>query len=313
MTIFLSSGHLGIFSLGYDDLNLGLNNHLTWKLAAALLAGKLVSTVVGYGTGGCGGIFAPNLFLGAMCGVALSGVARAAGSPLSGNDHVLLAVVGMSACLGAVVRAPLTSILIVFEMTHEFALVPALLVGALISQAISRSLLSHNFYEQVLVEDGHAMRTFVPPRDLRSWKQYPVSAIVNFEPVTLQPEDLAPAKLPEVLAAHPLHDRFPVVRSADEATADNPETGKSVDSGLPAPGLVVRGEMQAAVVTGYALTVHPVPVCLREQTIGEAQRLLIESRHGMVLVLDAPGGKVIGLVTLHDLLRAQDSLTKDEE
>ena len=111
--------------------------------------------------------------------------------PLSNNDHVLLAVVAMSACLGAVVRAPLTSILIVFEMTHEFALVPALLVGALISQTISRKLLHHSFYEQVLLDDGHTMRTFMPPRDLRGWRNYPVSAIANFQPVVLQPADLA--------------------------------------------------------------------------------------------------------------------------
>ena len=188
--IFLRTGHLGIFSLGYDDLNHGLNDELSWKLAAVLCLGKLVATTVGYGTGGCGGIFAPNLFLGAMAGVALSGVSRAAGVHLSPDDHVLLAVVAMSACLGAVVRAPLTSILIVFEMTHDFALVPALLVGALISQTVSRAFLHHNFYEQVLHDDGNVTRTFMPPRDLRSWRQYPVSAIANFQPVVLTPDDL---------------------------------------------------------------------------------------------------------------------------
>ena len=209
-TVFLTTGHLGIFSLGYEDLNAGLNNHLTWELAALLLGGKLLATSIGYGTGGCGGIFAPNLFLGAMCGVALSGFSHAAGVPLSNNDHVLLAVVAMSACLGAVVRAPLTSILIVFEMTHEFALVPALLVGALISQTISRKLLHHSFYEQVLLEDGHTMRTFMPPRDLRGWRNYPVSAIANFQPVVLQPADLASSDaLRAKLAAHPAFERFP--------------------------------------------------------------------------------------------------------
>ncbi len=185
VAVFRHTGHLGIFSLGYDDLTLGLNDQLAWKLAAVLLVGKLVATAIGYGTGGCGGIFAPNLFLGAMVGVAMSGLTRAWGIHLSPDDHVLLAVVAMSACLGAVVRAPLTSILIVFEMTHEFALVPALLVGALISQAISRGLLAHNFYEQALIDDGQIARTFMPPRDLRSWRQYPVSAIANFQPVVL--------------------------------------------------------------------------------------------------------------------------------
>ena len=145
-----------------------------------------------------------------MVGVAMSGFTRAWGIHLSPDDHVLLAVVAMSACLGAVVRAPLTSILIVFEMTHEFALVPALLVGALISQAISRGLVAHNFYEQALIDDGQIARTFMPPRDLRSWRQYPVSAIANFQPVVLTSADLATAAaLETALAAHAAYERFP--------------------------------------------------------------------------------------------------------
>ncbi len=311
VAIFLPSGHLGIFSLGYEDLNHSLNNELPWRLAALLLAGKLAATVAGYGTGGCGGIFAPNLFLGAMCGAALSGLCKSgAGVLLSNDDHVLLTVVAMSACLGAVVRAPLTSILIVFEMTHEFALVPALLVGALISQAISRALLHHNFYEQVLLSDGHTMRTFMPPRDLRSWRQYPVSAIANYQPVILAPEDLAPDKLSAALAAHPHYERFPVAGSVDTLGSDAADPTAAASA--PPPGLLVRKEAEAALAAGQPATVHPAPTCLREQPIGEAQMLLIESPHGMVLVLDAPAGKVVGLLTLHDLLRAQDSLAKDE-
>ena len=302
VAVFRHSGHLGIFCLGYDDLTLGLNDQLTWKLAALLLAGKLVATAVGYGTGGCGGIFAPNLFLGAMVGVAMSGFTRAWGIHLSPDDHVLLAVVAMSACLGAVVRAPLTSILIVFEMTHEFALVPALLVGALISQAISRGLVAHNFYEQALIDDGQLARTFMPPRDLRSWRQYPVSAIANFQPVVLASADLATAAaLETALAAHASYERFPV--AADPA-ADR-----------PAPGLLLRTEARRALEVGLMPPpVRETPTCQREETIGTAQARLIESHDGMVLILDRPeDGTVVGLLTLHDLLRAQDTLAQQAD
>ena len=140
-------------------------------------------------------------------------------------------------------------------MTHEFALVPALLVGALISQTISRALLTHNFYEEVLLSDGHTMRTFMPPRDLRSWRQYPVSAIANFQPVIFTPDDLAPERLSALLDANPHYERFPVAGS----DADTP------------PGLVVRTEVAAALAAGYPAKVHPAPTCLREQTIGAAQ------------------------------------------
>jgi CIC family chloride channel protein len=295
--VFLRTGHLGIFSLGYQDLTSALNDKLGWELAAVLCAGKLLSTICGYGTGGCGGIFAPNLFLGAMCGVTLSGIARASGLHLTANDHVLVSVVAMSACLGAVVRAPLTSILIVFEMTHEFALVPALLVGAIISQATSRALLTHGFYEQALVDDGQILRTVMPPRDLRSWRQYPVSAIANFHPVVLGSDDLAPAALSAALAAHPF-DRFPV--------AAEPAIGR------PA-GVLLRDEALAAAAAGRSVPVHTALTCLRDETIGRAQALLIESAHGIVLILDAEDGIIVGLLTLHDLLRAQDALAQQAD
>ena len=89
----------------------------------------------------------------------------------------------MSATLGAVVRAPVTSILIVFEMTHQFSLVPPLMLAALISQAISRRLARHNFYDALLEQDGHVVERFAPPRDLREWQKQPVSHLANPKPV----------------------------------------------------------------------------------------------------------------------------------
>ena len=68
----------------------------------------------------------------------------------------------MSATLGGVVGAPVTGILIVFEMTHEFALVPALMLGALVSQSISRSMNDGNFYDALLVQDGHRIEHVRP-------------------------------------------------------------------------------------------------------------------------------------------------------
>ena len=181
-------------------------------------------------------------------------------------------------------------------MTHEFALVPALLVGALISQTVSRSLLHHGFYEQVLIDDGQLARTFMPPRDLRSWRQYPVSAIANFQPVILGPSDVTAQALPAALAAHPGYERFPVGGEGDAAVGV----------------LTARRVRGRRWPPGKTPPVHVAPTCLRDETIGNAQAKLIESSHGMVLILDAPQGKIVGLLTLHDLLRAQDALAAAE-
>ncbi|MBA3544370.1 MAG: chloride channel protein [Chthoniobacterales bacterium] len=59
------SGHLGVFGLGFDDLSEMLHGRIPWFLIGALLLAKWIATVSSYGWGGCGGIFAPLLFLGA--------------------------------------------------------------------------------------------------------------------------------------------------------------------------------------------------------------------------------------------------------
>lgn len=162
LVVFRFTGRLGVFGLGYDDLSEALRAGMSWRLAALLLLAKFAATVISYGLGGCGGIFSPTLFLGGMTGLFLAGLVDFA-RPLPDSEHILLAVIGMSSCLGAVVRAPVTGILIVFEMTHEFALVPPLMLAALVSQAFSRRFCARNFYDSLLEQDGHFLERLQPP------------------------------------------------------------------------------------------------------------------------------------------------------
>ncbi len=290
-SVFVATGHLGVFGLGYTDLSAGLNHELTWKIAGLLLAAKLIATVACYGFGGCGGIFSPLLFLGGMCGVCLAGLSAMV-VPLSAQDQLALTVVGMSACLGSVVRAPVTGILIVFEMTQEFSLVPALMIGALVSETISRSMNRLGFYDSLIEQDGHRIEHVKPPRDILNWQQLPVSAIANFRPVVVN--DLSAAVLLKTLQAHP-YERFPVVQSG------------------MLTGVLTRREAKRALAEKRSPELEPAVTCLPSQTIGELQGLLIESTALVVILLDEPRGKTLGLITLHDLLRAEVSIAKATE
>jgi CIC family chloride channel protein len=289
VAVFLMTAHLGVFALGYDDLSDALNRGFTWQLAAVLLAGKLTATIACYGLGGCGGIFSPNLFFGAMCGAVVAGLGGHF-LQLNQSDSLLLVVGGMSACLGAVVLAPVTAILIIFEMTHQFALVPGLMLAGLISQVIARSMNHINFYEAVLCQDGHDLDHLIPPRDLRSWQNLPVSALANFKPVVVS-DPSAPA-LAEVLERHP-YGRFPVV----------------MDGQLK--GIAVRAEIAAASASGQPLKFDPAVTCRPGQSIRESQALLIQSTTGTVAITDE-SNKLLGIVTLHDLLRAQLGVAERE-
>ena len=169
IAVFQQSGHLGVFGLGFDDLSHALESGVALKLALALLTAKLLATIACYGLGGSGGIFSPSLFFGGMCGVAVAVVGHHFAA-LNEADRILLVVGGMSACLGGVVQAPVTGVLIIFEMTHQFALLPGLLIAGLVSQLVARRCNRENFYEAVLTQDGHEMAHVIPPRDLRSWQ-----------------------------------------------------------------------------------------------------------------------------------------------
>jgi len=290
LAIFAASGRCGIFGLGYDDLSDALAHGMAWKLAAILLVGKLVATILCYGLGGCGGIFSPNLFFGAMCGVVVAGVGGNFFS-LGESDQLLLAVGGMSACLGAVVQAPVTAILIIFEMTHQFALVPGLMLAGLVSQVIARRLQPVNFYDEVLLQDGHQMEHVVPPRDLRNWHGLPISAIANFKPVVI--ENLEEPALREVMQAHP-YRYFPVVKD-----------GKLC-------GMAGRAEIEEALQENRAVKLEQVHTRRPSDTIREAQTSFIESPTGTVVLTDDAGHVVLAVVTLHDILRAQLAMSDRE-
>jgi len=283
-------GHLGVFSVGYEDLNAALTGPFEWRVAVWLLIGKLIATVCCYGLAGCGGIFSPTLFLGGMTGVVLTGLFGVM-LDLDTEAQITLAVVGMSACLGAVVRAPVTGILIVFEMTNEFYLVPALMLGALISLAVSRRFLSQNFYEAILEQDGHQLDHVIPPRDLKSWQQLPVSTIANFAPVIIK--DLSIDKVEEKLRSHPFH-RFPVI-----------------DEGV-IRGVLTREEAQDAIAESREFRLVPMMTCQPSQSIRELQTSLIESETGLVGLVEPAKDRLIGIVTLHDLLRREVAIARDE-
>lgn len=284
--VFLATGKLGVFGLGYQDLSSALNNHFEWKIAGVMIVAKLLAMIIGYSFGGCGGIFAPLLFVGGMTGYFLGGLARL-WIPLTPADQIVLAVVGMSACLGATVRAPLTSILIVFEMTHQFSLVPGLLLATIISQATARFAGKLNFYDALLVQDGHELHKIHPPVDLNSWQNLPVSAIANPAPVMLN--SLAEDEMREKLDRFPFNS-FPLLKEGR------------------IKGIVTRQQMQQAVLAHGIPEIHKAALCYPEQTVREIGSKFLESSAYVLVVVDKGSKEIRGIITLHDLIRAQAAI-----
>ena len=142
----------------------------------------------------------------------------------------------------------------------------------------------------MLAQDGHQDRTCPSSARLHSWQQLPVSAIASFQPVL--PRALGRAEIQDLLRDHP-YQRFPVEQNGVLA------------------GILTRKEAAAALAENRPPKLEPASICLRGQTIGDLQQLLIASSTQFVVVLDRPGGRIVGLVTLHDLLRAEMEKGRD--
>lgn len=139
--------------IGYQYVGDALNGNMALKVMALLLAMRVVGTAVCYASGNAGGIFGPALFIGAMLGGTVGSVAHAAFP-----DHIApagaYALVGMGTAFAGIVRVPMTSVIMIFEVTRDYAIIVPLMISNLISFFISRRLQPEAIYEALSRQDG---------------------------------------------------------------------------------------------------------------------------------------------------------------
>jgi len=143
----------GINGGGYRTLSLALAGSLPMKAMAVLCILKLAATVCSYSSGGAGGIFAPALFIGGMLGGAV-GYVDVYLLHNSSDSVGAFALVGMGAVFAGIVRAPMTSVLIIFEMTSGYGLVLPLMIANMSAYALARHWRHTPVYEALLLQDG---------------------------------------------------------------------------------------------------------------------------------------------------------------
>jgi CIC family chloride channel protein len=155
--VALALFHLnGIAGDPYKTLTLALTGSMDTLPVLAMVAFcvlKLVATVCSYSSGGSGGIFAPSLFMGAMLGGAV-GYIDVTVFHHSSDAIGAFAVVGMGAVFAGVVRAPMTSVLIVYEMTGSYSMVLPLMIANMSAFALARHWRRTPVYEALLEQDG---------------------------------------------------------------------------------------------------------------------------------------------------------------
>jgi len=143
----------GITGGGYQTLAQALTGSLTVKVMLGLCVLKLAATVCSYASGGVGGIFAPALFIGGMLGGVIGWLDVVVFHHPS-NEIGAFALVGMGAVFAGTIRAPMTSVLIIFEMTGGYGLILPLMVANMSAYALARYWRHTPIYEALLEQDG---------------------------------------------------------------------------------------------------------------------------------------------------------------
>ncbi len=142
-----------VLGVGYEATDRALRGTLGFSVLVALVLAKIVATSITIGSGFGGGVFSPSLFVGAMLGGAFGMVATGLG-PESASPHTAYAVVGMASVAGAVLGAPISTILIVFELTANFDLTIAVMVGAALASLLTNHVLGRSFFRWALERRG---------------------------------------------------------------------------------------------------------------------------------------------------------------
>jgi CIC family chloride channel protein len=283
-------GVSGVTGGGYGTLSLALSGSLAFRALLVLCVFKLIATVFSYGSGGAGGIFAPALFVGGMLGGAF-GYFDHSLFHHGGNELGSFALVGMGAVFAGIIRAPITSVLIIFEMTGSYELILPLMISNMTSYALARHFRPTPIYEALLEQDD----IHLPHRDGRvshALERLTIGSAMTTRPIAIS----ATATIAEALQQVESHDysTYPVIDS---------------EGGFL--GLVTKARLrrnaagEGAAKQRVNSIIERVSHVQPEHTLVRAVVRMDKSGRRQLAVVDRQrGNKLIGLLTMSDIVRA---------
>ena len=275
-----------LYGVGYAPLELAIGGGTGLGLVLLLLVGKMLATSLTIGIGGSGGVFAPSLFIGGMLGTAFEIVAGSIAPGLVGPPGAY-GLVGMGAVFAAAARAPITAVLILFELTGDYQIILPLMLAIAISAGLAGFLSGDTIYTLKLRRRGIDIAAGRPANLM--------------ERLTVRD---AMRPVPSPLAADAQLADF-----IDRFAAEGVDALPVVDAGGVYVGVVTSSGLEGSIridglestAAGLAQGVTPVRA---DETLEQAiERLVVQGASG-VPVLDAGGGLVIGWLTHLDVLAA---------
>ena len=274
--------------VGYSYVGDALNGNMAFKLMALLVVLKLVGVAACYGSGNAGGIFGPSLFLGAMLGGTIGSIAHHF-LPLSTAAPGAYALVGMGALFAGVVRAPMTSVLMIFEMTHDYAVIVPLMIANMASLFISSRLQKQPVYEALAHQDGihlpnQKSRDEFGQRRVFQVMRSPMESL----PVQLSVQNAMDRVQPSAFQAWPLMDENNIVGVLSRASLKQALAAGKADQTL--------SSLLETIEFPHVHTDHAIHQALERMSSAHIDMLPVVNR--------ADVHKLEGIVTLKDVLNS---------
>jgi len=283
-----------MYGVGYEVLESAIAGNYALLFLLALLGAKVLATSLTLSIGGSGGVFAPSLFMGAMLGSAF-GIAMHAIAPGVAGPAGAYGLIGMGAVFAAAARAPMTAILIIFELTGDYRIMLPLMLAVVIATALAGRMSPDSIYTLKLARRGVDL--------LRRRPASPMEAITVAEAMRPTPEPVpAGASLAEAIERLSATDE-PTLPVVDESGAF---VGVLLDDELEQALSEEAGEADAGSLARQLPTLEPT------ESLAEATATLVKTESAGLAVLDEKGERVVGWLSHRDILRVYDQRMKVE-
>ena len=295
----------GVLGVGYNLVSDALNGQMALKVMLLLLVLKLVATTTCYGSGNAGGIFGPSLFIGAMLGGVVGQVAHSLFPDHTGNAGAY-ALVGMGAAFAGIVRTPMTSVIMIFEVTRDYTIIVPLMISNLIAFYISKKLQKEPIYEALARQDG----LHLPRSSSRTHSAVPlVSSAAREVPASLTPEmkisDAAERVKDSALESWPVADELGLV-----GMVRTRHIAHALDQGKLE--MTIERLMQIARRSDTDKSVD-LPHVHNDQPLSRALARMKENGHKVLPVVSRANVRImLGIVTFADILKEFGVESADE-
>jgi len=194
-----------VMGVGYDTIQPALNGRLAWSLLLVLLFSKMLATSITLGSGGSGGIFAPSLFLGSALGGVIGWLFHWL-FPGSTAGPGAYSLVGMGSLVAGTTHAPITAMLIIFEMTSDYKIILPLMISCVIASKLSSWLCPESIYTMKLARRGVSLSG---GREVNIMRSLRVADVMQENPKCFREDTPLDEMLPEMIASEQF--QFPIL------------------------------------------------------------------------------------------------------